>query len=74
MKLARDWKKVLKHAWSVRLMALGVALQVLDAAMPYLPAIIPAYPGVLLLFSIASILGGLISRFIAQKTVSGEDE
>jgi hypothetical protein len=64
MNLHRDWRKILRRAWSVRLMLLAAVLSGIEAGMPFLtPDWPPRYAAV------ASLVVGtfaLIARFIAQ--------
>lgn len=65
MMLIPDWKKVLKKAWSVRLMALASFLTGCEAALPYIEPAVPR--GAFALLSFVIISGALLSRFVVQK-------
>lgn len=68
-----DWKKLLRHAWSVRLMALSFVFQALEVAMPYLEKIPTIPQGVLATLAVVSLAGGIFSRFVLQKEFKNAD-
>lgn len=74
MNLVENWRRVLRHAWSIRLMILAGVLSGAEVALPILGAaeILPA--GVLAALSFVATAGAFIARLIAQKQVSGEPE
>lgn len=63
--LIPDWKKVLKKAWSVRLMAFASVLSGCEAILPYASEFLPrgSFAGL----SFLIVTGALLSRFMAQK-------
>lgn len=65
MKLANDWKKVIKRAWSIRWMVIAGLLTGLEAILPYVTESIPR--GVMAILSFVAIGGGFISRIVVQK-------
>lgn len=71
MVLHEDWRKILRCAWSVRLIALAFLLSALEVALPliqpYLP-LNPVYVGVAA--GIASA-AAFVSRLVAQKEFTG---
>lgn len=63
--IIEDWKKVLKHAWSVRLTLLA---SIFSGAEVILPAWTDSVPrGVMALLAMFVAIGSGISRFLAQK-------
>lgn len=73
LKLHKDWKKIVRHSWSMRLMVGAAFLSGLQLALPYLAALpIPA--------TLFSVLGAVvmilapIARVLAQGTLSGDDD
>ncbi|RWC28175.1 MAG: hypothetical protein EOS70_28105 [Mesorhizobium sp.] len=75
MKLISNWRKVVRHGWSLRLNAAAViaaALGAIDTAWPfffgYLPIPAPVFGLLAGVFSLAAA----IARLIPQETVSGK--
>jgi len=71
MQLVSNWRAVLRHAWSVRLMVLAVVLTGLEAAWPYLDGLFPIPRGLFAALSGFVSAGAIYARFIAQKPISG---
>lgn len=67
MRLLPEWRQIIRHAWSVRLMLLAVALSALEAALPYLPLPIP-HGLAAALASIVALAAGF-SRLVAQQAL-----
>ena len=67
MRLVANYRAVLKHAWSIRLIALCVGLIVLDAVLPYLP--LPVPEGVLQVLAAVIGLAAIAARLVAQRAV-----
>jgi len=73
--LIDDWRRILKHAWSVRLIALSILLSAVEVAVQaaiaigYQPPILPGAFAVL-----AGIVSGAagFARFVAQPKMRGE--
>lgn len=70
MKLLPNWRSVLSHAWSVRLMVLAGVLSGAEVAMPYLEGLIDLPTGVFAALSGFVTAGALLARIVAQKGVS----
>lgn len=73
MKLTANWRAVMVHAWSVRLMLLAALLSGLAVALPLLHGFFPLDSGVFALLSFLAAVGAFISRFVAQKGISDEN-
>jgi len=65
MKLVSDWKRVLRHAWSIRLIIIAGLFSGVEIAMPYLEASFP--PGIFAGLSALATGGAFVSRIVAQK-------
>lgn len=65
MRLADDWKVILRRAWSVRLMLLAALLSGAEFALPYFGDKVP--PGVFAALGFVVTGAALVARFIAQK-------
>jgi hypothetical protein len=70
MALHPDWKRILRHAWSIRLIALAGILSALDAAWPYLPSVIQAPPWVFAAGAGFVSCGAIVARLVAQARLS----
>lgn len=71
MKLDADWRRVLRHAWSIRFMALSAVLSAIEAALPFLDGYLPIPQGVFALLSALTVGGAFIARLVAQESASG---
>ncbi|MCA0419615.1 MAG: hypothetical protein LCH80_12955 [Proteobacteria bacterium] len=71
MKLVWNWKRVLKHAWSIRLIVLAGVLSGAEIALPLIRETIDVPAGVFAGLSFAATAGAFIARLVAQETVSG---
>lgn len=69
--LVWNWKRVLKHAWSIRLILLAGLLSGAEVALPLLEGILPVHKGVFAGLSFLATGGAFVARLIAQETVSG---
>ena len=71
MRLSRNWRMVLKKAWSVRLLVIAALLSGIEAALPLFADRFPRGP-----FAIASFLAvasAFVARLVAQKDFADED-
>lgn len=74
MKLVSDWKRVLRHAWSVRLMLIAAVLTGAEAALPLIGSAFPIPPSLLAGLSFIAVGGGFAMRLIAQKEFNDADQ
>lgn len=74
LKLHPDWRKILKHAWSVRLDVLLLILESAQAGIDVLSGNPPFDPKKFALVAVGVTATTLIARFIKQRSVSGEDQ
>lgn len=70
LRLHPDWKAILKHAWSVRLIVITAILTGAEAALPFVTEFVSANPVVWALITFSVTVAALISRIVAQKDVS----
>jgi CHASE2 domain-containing sensor protein len=61
-----EWRRILKHAWSVRLMLLSAALSAASAALMF-GGFLPIPPEALFLLILVVNLAATVARFMAQK-------
>ncbi len=71
MKLVSNWRAVLKHAWSVRLLLLAGVLSGLEVALPLLDGILPVPPTTFAVLSGLCVCMAFVARLVAQESVSG---
>jgi hypothetical protein len=72
MTLHSEWRRLLRHAWSIRLLALAGLFQALQAVLPAFEDVIPGH-----WFGIASGLattGAFIARLITQKEFHNDQD
>lgn len=69
MRLVNNWRAVLTRAWSVRLLLLAGLLTGIEAALPFLGELVPLSPGVLAAVSFLVVMGALVARLLAQKSI-----
>lgn len=67
--LVPDWKAILRHAWSVRLMIVAALLSGAEVALPLLNGLLPIRPGVFALLSGLVVAGAFVARIVAQKRI-----
>lgn len=74
MKLVAEWRRVLRRAWSIRLMLLAGLLSGAEIALPLLDGVLPVPAGIFAGLSFAATAGAFVARLVAQKSISnGED-
>lgn len=64
-----NWREVLAHAWSVRLIILSVILDGIEVFVQLAGGWLPVTPGLFLILSLLTTVAAGIARFVAQKTV-----
>lgn len=62
--IVKNWRKVLRKAWSVRFMLLAALLTGLEAVLPFFTPIQPSPLWALVTFAI--VVGAFVARFVAQ--------
>lgn len=71
MELVKDAKRVLLHAWSIRLALLSAFFSAAEVALPYFAPFMPEHSMAIL--AIVTSSGAAIARIIAQpKTIGGQ--
>lgn len=69
MRLVANWRGVLKHAASVKLIVLAALLSGFEAALPFLDGWLPIRPGVFALLTLLVTVAAFIARIVAQKAL-----
>lgn len=67
LKLMAEWRKVLRHAWSVRLLALAALFSFLEVLLNLAGASLPFPPIVTALATALVTAAAFVARFVAQK-------
>ena len=65
MNVIPDWRVILRRAWSVRLMIVSCLFTMAEVLLPLYSSLFPRH--VFAALSVASGVGGLVLRFVAQK-------
>lgn len=65
-----DWQRILRKAWSIRLMVLAGLLTGCEAVLPLYQDAIPR--GTFAVLSMIAIVGGMLARIAVQKDM-GDD-
>lgn len=73
MRLHPDWKKILRKAWSIKLIILAGFFSGAELALPYLEGLIPVQRGLLALCSFVAANGAFVFRLLAQKDMEKHD-
>jgi hypothetical protein len=68
--LINDWRRVLRRAWSVRLMVAAAVLSAAEVALPFMGGVIP--PGILAALSALATAGAFVARIYAQRDFEDE--
>lgn len=71
MKLVLNWKRVLRHAWSIRFIVIAGVLSGAEIALPLIREAVAVPAGLFAGLSFAATAGAFIARLVAQETVSG---
>ncbi len=70
MKFLKDWKLLLRRAWSLRLLALAAILSGVEAIAPFAAPYLSQQRFGLLMFTI--VAAAFVARLLAQKGVTDE--
>jgi len=74
MDLVSNWRRVLRHAWSIRLVVLAGLLSGAEIALPLTRDLVDVPRGLFAGLSFAATAGAFIARLIAQQSVSGGEQ
>jgi hypothetical protein len=72
MKLASNWRAVLRHAWSLRLALLSAVLGAAEVAVQVFMDDPPVERGVFAAVAAFVSLAAAVARVVAQQPISGE--
>lgn len=65
MKMIPEWRRIIKRAWSIRLMLIAGLLSGLEVALPFFADSMPR--GVFAAASGVTVMAAFVARLIAQK-------
>lgn len=68
--LVPHWKRVLRHAWSIRLIVVAGVLSAAEIVIPLFEDTIPR--GWFAALSVIATIGAFVSRFVVQKDMRDE--
>ncbi len=71
MRLATNWRAVLRYAWSVRLLAAAAVFSGAEVALPIIERAIDIPPGIFAGLSAITVGAAFVARLVAQQSVSG---
>ena len=72
MRILRNWREVLRRAWSVRLIAVAVLLTGVEVALPFLDGYVDLPPRLFAGLAGLAAAGAFAARLIAQKGLSND--
>lgn len=73
MEPVSNWLRVLRYAWSIRLIILAGMLSAAEIALPLIQQFVMIPARTFLVLSIIATFGALVARLIAQKSVGGKE-
>lgn len=74
MRLVAEWWRVLRYAWSIRLLVLAGLLSGAEIALPLIQDLLPIPRGVFAGLSFAATAGAFVARLVAQQSISGDKD
>ena len=74
MKPVENWRRVLKKAWSIRLMILAGLLSGLEVALPIIDSFIDVPRGLFAAASGLTVSAAFVARLMAQKGIRDADQ
>lgn len=72
MSLIREWKRIVRKAWSFRLMAVAGILTTAEAVLPLFSESFPR--GLFAGMTLLAVTGGMVARLVAQKDFAADRE
>lgn len=72
MKPIPEWRKVLRKAWSLRLMFAAAVLSAIEVALPFFQPDLPR--GLFALLSAVTVGAAFVARLVAQRNLKGDHD
>lgn len=74
LKLVAEWRRVLRHAWSIRLIILAGVLSGCEIALPIIDQVVSIPRGAFAALSGMTTCGALVARLVAQEKLKGSED
>ena len=71
-RIGSDWRLVLRHAWSIRLLGLAIVLDIVAAVLPLFAGVSIGLTAALVAASGLISMAAFVARFVAQKEFENE--
>ena len=68
MRLDTEWKRIVRHAWSIRFIVIAGLLSGAEIVLPMFSDVIPR--NIFAGLSILAVIAGLYSRLVYQRSIS----
>lgn len=68
-KLAPEWKRILRQAWSIRFIALAALFSGLEIGLPFMEGLLPIPQGVFAALIMFCVIAAFVTRIIAQSNM-----
>lgn len=72
MGLKQDWKRIVKKAWSIRLMMLAGFFSGLEVAIPYVDQIVTVHRGLFAAVAFVATAGAFVTRLMVQNDMDSK--
>lgn len=72
MRLVDNWRRVLRYAWSIRLMILAGVLSGFEIALPLIDEVVAIPRGLFAGLSGITVASAFVARLVAQQSVSDD--
>lgn len=72
-RVRKDWRKLIRYAWSIRLLGIAGIFSGFEVALPFLQNVLPVPLGVFAGLSALATGGAFVARLLAQKQFGGND-
>jgi hypothetical protein len=74
MRLLADWRRVLRRAWSIRLLIVAGFLSGCEVALPLIQDLLPIPRGAFAGLSGLTVCAAFVARLVAQQSISGDKD
>ncbi len=69
--LVHNWRDLIRHAWSLRLIVVAGLLSGAEIVLPLLQDFLPIPHGIFAGLSFLTVAAAFVARLLAQKSISG---
>ena len=74
LELIPEWQRVIRRAWSIRLIVIAGILSGCEVALPIIDQVVSIPRGVFAALSGLVTCGAFVSRFVAQENLKGNSD